>query len=99
MSFKALASQAVGLCNRVLGDLVAYTRSGGSPLSIKAIFDNSYVEVAGIVSLHPILRIDLGDLDELPGKGDTVSIDSVNYVVQESRLDGHGGSTLVLKKS
>jgi hypothetical protein len=98
MSFKTLEQQVVGLTNKVLGRDVTYTPSGGSDVSIKGVFDNTWVDVEGVVSLKPILRIDLSDLEALPAKGDTVSIETVNYRVSESRLDGYGGSTLILKK-
>lgn len=98
MSFKALSEQIVGLCNDVLGDNVTYTPSGEDAVTIKAVFDNAWVEIEGVQSLRPVLRIDLADLEALPAKGDAVSIDSQNYSVIESRLDGYGGSTLILRK-
>jgi hypothetical protein len=98
MSFKTLGRTVVGLCNRVLGDEITYTPSGDSAVTINAVFDNAWVEVEGVQSLKPILRIDLSDLENPPGKGDQATIESVNYRVEESRPDGFGGSTLILKK-
>ncbi len=98
MSFKTLSQSVLGLCNRVLGEEVAYTPSGGSASTISAIFDNAWVDIDGVPLLKPVLRIVLEDLDELPGKGDTVEIESIDYKVMESRLDGYGGSTLILQK-
>ncbi len=99
MSFKALGEQLVSLTNGVFGDSISYTPSGGLPVSINGIFDNAFVDVEGIVSLKPVLRIDLSDLVGAPGKGDQVTIDTVVYSVSESRLDGHGGTTLILKRA
>jgi hypothetical protein len=98
MSFKALADSVVGLCNSVFGDSVTYTPSGGSPVSIKGVFDNAWVEIENVQSLKPILRIKLSDLSSSPAKGDQVTIDLIDYYVMESRVDGHGGSTLILQK-
>jgi len=97
-NFKALAAQVVGLCGSVFGDTVTYTPADGSPVSINGVFDNAWVETEGVQSLKPILRINLGDLDDAPAKGDAVEISGVDYSVTESRADGHGGSTLILRK-
>lgn len=99
MGFRDLADTVVGLCNKVFGeDFVSYTPSGGSPNSIRAVFSNDFVEVEGVVSLKPILRVQLSELENSPAKGDAVTINSVNYLVTESRIDGFGGSSLILKK-
>ncbi len=99
MSFKSLGESVVDLCNAVFGDDVSYTPNGDSPVSIKGVFSNAYVETEGVVSLKPTLRIKLTDLEELPSKGDECEIDSVEYRVMESRLDEFGGSTLILQKA
>jgi hypothetical protein len=84
----------------VFGEDVDYTPSGASePTTIKGIFTSAYVEVEGVVTLKPILRINLEDLSSDPGKGDTVDIDDVTYKVVESRVDGNGGTTLILQKA
>jgi hypothetical protein len=98
MSFRTLTEHVLGLCNDVLGEEVLYTPNGDSEVTINGVFDNAYVDVEGVVSLKPVLRIQLSDLAALPGKGDTAEVNSVNYSVTESRLDGHGGTTLILKK-
>ncbi len=98
MSFRALGEIVVGLCNSVFGDDVSYTPNGGSASSIKGVFNNAWVDIEGVVSLKPTLRIKLADLDDSPGKGDEVEIDEVEYRVMESREDGHGGTTLILQK-
>ncbi len=99
MSFKAFGKSVVGLCNSVFGESISYTPSGGSAVTIKAIFDERYIEVDGVVCLKPTLRINLDDLVLGPGKGDTVSIATVTYRVTESQLDGFGGTTLILQKA
>lgn len=99
MSFKALADSVVGLCNSVFGQTVSYTPDEGSPVSIKGVFNYAWIEVEGVMTQKPILRIRLADLDEEPGKGDEVEIDEVDYRVVESRVDGHGGTILILQKA
>lgn len=99
MSFKTLTDSLVGLCRDVFGEAVTYTPSGDSAVVIQGVFDNAYVDVEGVVSLKPILRIVLSDLVSLPAKGDQVTISTIEYRVMESRLDGHGGTTLILQKA
>lgn len=99
MSFKSLSDKIVNQTNKVFGEEVTYTPRTGDPTSIKGIFDNAWVDVEGVVSLRPTLRIRLSDLENEPGKGDEVTIEEVDYRVLESRIDAHGGSTLVLQKA
>ncbi len=99
MDFKALGESIVSQCQDIFGQDVEYTPDEGSPVTIKGVFDNAYVEVEGIQSLRPILRIALAALEEEPGKGDQVEIESVTYKVVESRKDEHGGTTLILKRA
>lgn len=99
MSFKSISESVVAICSDVFGESIAYTPFGGSPVTFNGVFDDAYVDVGGVVSLYPVLRISLADLDALPAKGDTLTIATVAYSVKESRLDGYGGSTLILKKT
>jgi hypothetical protein len=98
MSFKTLSESVVGLCNDVMGEEITYTPNGDTPVTIKGVFDNAWVEIDGVQSLKPTLRIDLSDLSSAPGKGDQVTIETVEYKIIESRVDGFGGSTLILHK-
>lgn len=98
MSFKTLSATVIGAINNVLGEDITYTPNGSAGVTIKGVFDNAYVDVDGVVSLKPTLRIKLDDLEDPPAKGDEVTIESVDYSVSESREDGHGGTTLILKK-
>lgn len=98
MSFKALSDAVVGLCQDVFGTEVTYTPNVGSPQDIKGVFDNQYVEIEGVVLLKPTLRINLGDLDASPAKGDEVTIDSEDFRVMESREDAYGGTNLILQR-
>lgn len=98
MSFKTLSQSIVRLTQDVWGDPISYTPNGESPITIQGVFSDAYVEIEGVVTLKPTVRIDLTDLTSLPGKGDTCLINLVNYKVIESKIDGHGGSTLILQK-
>jgi hypothetical protein len=99
MGFDALSDSVVSLCQTVMGKDITYTPDGGSGVSIKGIFDHAFVESEGIQSVKPVVRINLSDLDDEPGKGDTVTIDAVTYRVVESQKDSYGGSTLILQKT
>lgn len=96
MSFTSIEQNVVSQTIEILGRDVTYNSVGYDPVEIKGVFDNSFVDVEGIVSLKPTLRINLQDLSASPAKGDTVEINSVVYNVLESREDGFGGSTLIL---
>lgn len=98
MSFRLLEDAVLKAGNTAFGTDVTYTPAVGSASSISGVFDNAYVEVQGVVSVKPTLRIRLSDLSASPGKGDSVTISAVSYRVLESREDGYGGSTLILQK-
>jgi hypothetical protein len=98
VGFKSIAASITSLCVNTLGDEVTYTPSAGAPVTLQGVFEHAWLEVEGINTLKPILRIAVADLVALPAKGDAVSIDSVWYAVHESHLDGNGGATLFLRK-
>lgn len=99
MSFKTLEQAVVGTTNEVFGQEIVYTPTVGDPVTIKGVFSNSWVQIENFLSLQPVLRIKLTDLEASPLKGDEVSIEEVDYRVNESRLDGFGGTTLILQKA
>lgn len=98
MGFKALEDLVLRVPINIFGTDLTYTPLVGSPVDIKGIFENKYVEVNGIQSLSPILTINLNDLEGDPVRGDTVTIGSVNYRILESRKDGLSASILILQK-
>lgn len=98
MSFRTLEELVIGATNTVFGEDVTYTPVSGSPVEIKGVLNNSWVDAEGMISLRPTLQIRLSDLSSAPRKGDSVTISSTPYRVSESRVDGYGGSTLILQK-
>jgi hypothetical protein len=96
--FPSIESVVVDQTINLLGREVDYTCDGYSAVTIKGVFNNAFVEVEGVVTLRPILRINISDLPASPGKNDTIEINSVEYRVLESQRDGYGGTTLVLQK-
>ncbi len=98
MSFRTLEDLVIQQTNEVMGADCIYTQNS-EEVEIKGVFDNSYVDIEGMVSLKPTLRIRLLDLSEKPTKADSVSISDISYRVLESREDGFGGSTLILQKA
>lgn len=99
--FKTLSDAVVGLTNSVFGEDLTYASNAGTPqtATIKGVFDNAFVDIEGVISLKPTLRVRLSDLPAVPGKTDTVTINAVQYRVMESREDGYGGTTLILQKA
>ncbi len=99
MSFSNASSAVLKLVNRVMGIAVTYTYlESGETSEIKGVFDNAFVEILGVSTLKPILKIRLSDLDAEPLEGDTVSIDSVEYKVLDHQPDSHGASVIILQK-
>jgi hypothetical protein len=98
--FKKLEKTIVKVCNRVVGRNIDYTLfDDDEPLSIKGVFSNKYIEMLGIMSLHPVLRVNGDDIPRKPSVKDTVTIDTVVYKVSEARPDGFGGYDLILLKA
>lgn len=97
--FKKLESTVVKIANNVMGKTVTYNLNPESTSeSIKGVFSNAYIEVNGVTTTHPILRVNSEDLERKPSIKDTVIIDSVTYKVNEVRDDGFGGYTLLVKR-
>ncbi len=100
MSFSRASDAVLKAVNSVFGTSATYTYSADDSTStIKGVFDNAFVEIQGITSMKPIFKIRLADLDAEPVQGDTVLINSILYVVQDSQSDAHGGSTLILERN
>ena len=98
MSFDDLAEGVLKATNRTLGRLVTYSPSGSDDVEIYGVFDNIHIEVSGVSSLRPSLRIQLSDLNEVPTSQDTVTVSEVSYSVIDCQEDGFGGALLVLHK-
>lgn len=97
MSFKDLQTAVNNACNQVFGDDVLYTPVSGSPVTIRGVFSQSYVEVEQVQSLKPTLFISLTDLVDEPRRGDQVTVDTDTYRVLVSQPDFAGGATLILQ--
>lgn len=98
MSFRDLEAAVIGITNTTFGTPATYTPVSGDPVEINGVFDNAFVEVLGVPSLKPVLRIALSDLEAAPAKGDQVTINATEYKVMSSEADSYGGSLLVLQK-
>lgn len=97
--FKKLESTAVKIIQKVIGQTVTYNLNPENTSSdIKGVFNNAYIEVNGVTTTHPVLRINSADLSRRPSIKDTVEIDEVTYKVNEVREDGFGGYTLLVKQ-
>jgi Mg/Co/Ni transporter MgtE len=101
MSFSDAFDALVNTVNSVFGSTVTYSYLNGDPDSeIEAVFDNAFVEVNGVTTQKPILKnVRLEDLTSAPVQGDTVTINEIEYTVQDSQLDTFGTTTLILEKS
>lgn len=89
----------IGVTSSVFGEDVTYLVNGETePLTISGLFDNAWVEIEGVASFKPTVRIRLSDLPDKPGKGDRITARSVTYRIIESREDSRGGSLLILQR-
>lgn len=100
MSFKNAQDAVLKATNKVFGDDVIYTYASDSTTAeIKGVFDNAFIEINGISTKKPILRIRLADLAAEPADTDTATINSVVYIVRDHEPDNFGGTTLILEKN
>lgn len=97
-NFRILEESVLGICNDIFGTPATYTPTVGSPVSINGVFDVIPVDVNGVPSLKPTLRIKLSDLTLTPTKGDLVAVNDTNYRILMSEVDGYGGALLILQK-
>ncbi len=91
-------------CISTFGVSVVYIR-GPECVSVIGVFDKNYVSVdpetgVPVQSTDPILGVREQDL---PGgeakRGDTVTIDSVQYRVVDVQQDSEGGAKLILRRA
>jgi len=80
-----------------------YKYRDGSSTPIKGIFDKNYISVdpdsgATISANTPVLGIVASDLSRKPYEGDSVLIDSVEYMVMEQQPDSEGMIKLILRE-
>lgn len=99
MSFRNAQDALIKAAHKVFGEDVIYTYASDSSTSqIKGVFDNAFIEVNGVSTKKPVLRIRLDDLDAEPVEGDTISLNSVEYLVRDHEPDSYGSTTLILEK-
>lgn len=97
--FDKLERSAIDLINKTLGQDVTYNLFDGNPVEVLAVFNHAYIDVVGIVSKRPILRIAKHDLPRVPSIKDTVSFKGVSYKVSEVRDEGRGTTyTVILRE-
>jgi hypothetical protein len=101
MSFARITKNVLTTLNTVFGDDVTYNYSSGiSPAStLKGVFDNAFIEIQGVTTLKPVLKVLLSDLSEEPVENDYLTIDSIVYTVLDSQPDSYGATLLILEKT
>jgi hypothetical protein len=104
MAFSDLTELVLGACTATFGEDVTYTPVAGSSETVKAIFNETHVEIDGSIGIpvqshEPNLGVRLSDLPADPSEGDTVVVRGTTYKVARWEDDGEGGSRLFLKKA
>jgi hypothetical protein len=99
MSFSRISEAVINSVNSVFGSAAEYTHEDTSVDSIVGVFDNAFIEINGVTTQKPILKINFSDLtsDPVPDV-DSVVINSIQYLVIDCQLDGFGGATLILQR-
>ena len=82
---------------------ITYSPSGGSPYSLKGIFDHEYEDInpetnEAIVSEQPNVQVDENKLQAEPKPNDEVTIRSVVYKVIKSEKNGVGVTRILLHR-
>lgn len=97
-----LASLVQSATRDAFGSSVVYTRTGGTSVSLRAVFDRVFEEtqigggMVGTANRRATLDVKLSDLSFYPASGDSVSVDGLSYTVEALEPDGQGGILLVL---
>ncbi|CAI3945470.1 hypothetical protein [Commensalibacter papalotli (ex Botero et al. 2024)] len=96
-------------CMNSFGRGVLYHNQNGQIQLIKAIFDDvtrlqdpiTGIDGgnSGIVATRVVMGIRLDDLSSKPDMGDWVTIEGIDYFVQEVQVDGQGGAHLILNNA
>ena len=86
-----------------LGKTATYTPANGSPKNITILFDNEYtgmdMDAGTVASTGPAAYCKSEDVSSAQ-KGDSMTVDSVSYTVNEPpQPDGTGMTILILKKA
>lgn len=84
-----------------LGEEAIYTPDGGSPVTIRGIFDSAYVAIEGesvqITGTSPRFTCKSSDIPNIQ-TGDALAIYSKNYSVVEVQPDGAGVTQILLEE-
>jgi hypothetical protein len=99
MSNPYLESSILNITTSVFGQDITFTPQSGSVSTIKGVFSNAFIEVNGISTVAPALRVDLSDFDSPPLVGDSVTINLLVYSIDDIQPDGYGGAALILHRS
>lgn len=78
------------------GSSATYTH-GGTPATVKGIFDNEYVSIQGVESLAPVFRTATASVPSAE-HGDTLVIDGTTYYIIGIQPDGTGVTLLILSR-
>lgn len=96
--FKSLEKTVVGIVTNVMGQTITYNLNPDDvSLNIKGVFNNEHIDVNGVNTTHPVLRINGNDLPRNPSIKDTVVIEELTYRVKEIHPDSFGGFKLLIK--
>ena len=99
MSFLKAFASVQKTVNNVFGTDFILTHVATSNTSeAKGVFDNSFIDINGVDTKQPNLKIRLADLLAEPIENDTVQIGSINYRVLSSHSDSYGSSIILLQK-
>lgn len=105
MSWDSKVSNLLSRCRSesAFGSQMVHNPQIGSSQTFLGIWSDTYLEIDPdqgfqVMSDNPSIGVKLDDFDTNPKKGDTITRNSVIYIIRAVEPDGEGGATLVLEK-
>ena len=105
MSFSSLVANVTATVQNTFSDfsVTVNPQSGGMPYTIQCVTKNpaleeDYVPGSSTGTTNLLLFVQWAGLPVSPARGDTATVDSVNYDIFQIDVDREGGATLRLRR-
>ena len=100
MAFQKAFDALINTVNKVFATTATYTyASDSSTQDIQGVFENGFIEINGVITKTPLFKnVKLDDLTAEPTEDDTLTINSVIYIVRNHEPDSFGSTTIILEK-
>ena len=104
MAWTDIATRVQKAGQRVFGEVVTFTPSGGTPQTGTGIFDAAHVyqEIIGdtvVETVRPVVVVRSDSFSPDPKRNDAITVRSKNYICIEMRPDGQGDLEISLEET